>query len=304
MEKARRYFLNDLKSLVNKLEELEQYYLDWVNLDEYLLIKKTKKGNNQYEEKYLVLKCSKRGNDIYNYRVNKKFELVFEGLKNYENELDCYVLKSNLLFITLTYAERNIYNFQKVGEDLNRFMSNLRKIFKNSKIVIRTFEAQKSGVVHIHLIVYIGNFIDIIKHNDTFRIRNYELLTKIKNCWKYGFSDIQAFIRLEDGLRYILKYVKKNIDTQVSLLTLSLNWLFRKRSFSINYRILRFLFNLRLDLLKHNSNSKIYQNGCYSITYFLVGIFTKEELGIRSQKWFYELNKIPKNVKKLIKIYK
>lgn len=221
-------------------------------------------------------------------------------MKKYESETECYVLKSDILFITLTYAERNIYNYEKVGEDLNRFMSNLRKIFKKPKIIIRTFEAQKSGIVHIHLLVYIGKPIDIKKHNNTFRIRNYELLTKIKNCWKYGFSDIQAFVKLGEGLRYILKYVKKNIDTQVSLLTLSLNWLFRKRSFSINYRILRSLFNLRLDLLKHNSNSSIQLNCGYIITYCFVGIFSKDELNIKGEKWFYEFDKIPKNVKKLI----
>jgi len=184
-------------------------------------------------------------------------------------------------------------------------MSNLRKIFPRAKTIARCFEAQRDGTVHIHALIHIGTHIDITpwinqKGKKVYIIKNYDLWLKLKNCWKYGNPDIQGFVKFRDGLSYIFKYIKKgtNIDfDNSSLTTLSLNWLFRKRSFSINYKILRILFNLRLDTPKHNSN---LQNGGIRIEYTYIGIFSASYLKLNSKKWFYEFHKLPDILKKLI----
>jgi hypothetical protein len=188
-------------------------------------------------------------------------------------------------------------------------MSNLRKIFPKAKTIARCFEAQRDGVIHIHALIWIGCHISIKKYfyldkkgnkKYKFIVESQELWNKLKNCWKYGFCDIQGFTKFRDGLSYIFKYIKKgtNIDfDNSSLTTLSLNWLFRKRSFSINYKILRILFNIRLDTPKHNSN---LQNGGIRIEYTFIGIFSSEFLKLNSKKWFYEFHKLPDILKKLI----
>ena len=283
------------------------YYLDWVNLDEYVVIKKKIYGLGSYSLSCRVIKLSKRGNDVYNYRVSKRFSLLYDALENYEIDQDnCYVLKSDILFFTLTYANRDIFkSYMNSGIDYNRFMSNLRKIFPRAKTITRWFEAQRDGTLHIHALIWIGIHIDItpwinIYGINVYIVKSYELWNKLKGCWKYGFSDIKAFVKLKDGLKYMTKYIKKSLDlntSDYSLLTIALNWLFKKRSFSINYKILRFLFNLRLDIYKHNSNSKtILQCIGLVVEYEFIGIYSKKQLGLEGKQWFYEFYELPKEL--------
>ena len=257
------------------------------------------------------MKCSKRGNDIYNYRISKRFNLLYKALESYEIEpSNCYVLQTDILFFTLTYNLRDIYHtYENAGKDYNRFMSNLRKIFPKAKTIARCFEAQRDGVIHIHALIWIGCHISIKKYfyldkkgnkKYKFIVESQELWNKLKNCWKYGFCDIQGFTKFRDGLSYIFKYIKKGTNINYSnntLTTLALNWLFRKRSFSINYKCVRFLFSLRLDILKHNSN---FQDGGIRIEYTFIGIFSAISLGFNSKKWFFEFHNLPKKIRIVI----
>jgi hypothetical protein len=289
------------------LNKVMSHYLDWVNLDEYVVIKKKIYGIGVYALSSKVIKLSKRGNDVYNYRVSKRFSLLYDALENYDIDQDnCYVLRSDILFFTLTYANRDIFNsYMNSGKDYNRFMSNLRKIFPRAKTITRCFESQSDGTLHIHALIYIGTHIDVTFWKNIYGvkvciIKSYALWEKLKNCWKYGFSDIKAFVKLKDGLKYIFKYVGKSTylyNSYNSLLTIALNWLFKKRSFSINYKMLRILFNLRLDTNKHNSNSKIILQ-CIGliIEREFVGIFSKKQLGLDSKQWFYEFYEFPKEL--------
>jgi hypothetical protein len=309
LNKAIKYFRQKYFSGEFDINELEQYYLEWVNFDEFIFIIKKIVGKGKFKLKYDFVKCSKRGNDVYNYRVSKKFNLIYKALENYEADQDnCYILQTDILFFTLTYANRDLYEvYENSGEDYNRFMSNLRKIFPRAKTIARCFEAQRDGVIHIHALIYIGTHIDITswinqKGKKVYIIKSYKLWNMLKNCWKYGFSDIQGFVKFRDGLSYIFKYIKKgtNIDLDnSSLTTLSLNWLFLKRSFSINYKILRILFNIRIYAPKHNSN---LQDGGIRIKYTFIGIFSATYLKLNPEKWFYELNKLPDRIRKLIEV--
>jgi hypothetical protein len=293
------------------LNELESCYLDWVNFDEFYTIKKKIYGIGVYVLTGKVVKSSKRGNDVYNSRVSKKFNLIYKALENYEAEYDnAYVLRTDILFFTLTYANRDLYEvYENSGKDYNRFMSNLRKIFPKAKTIARCFEAQRDGTVHIHALIYIGTHIDITpwinqKGKKVYIIKNYDLWLKLKNCWKYGFSDIQGFVKFRDGLKYIFKYIKKGINVDSddsSLITLSLNWLFEKRSFSINYDVLRILFNLRFNISPHKSNSRTILR-CIGliIEYEFVGVFSKKQLNLKDDKWFYEFYEFPEELINLI----
>jgi len=299
---ARLHFLEQYRAYgFLDLNELISYYLDWVSLDEYFILWKKIYSIGVYIKIPYAVKCSKRGNDVYAYRVWQKLSLLYEGLERYEPNDSCYVLRSDILFFTLTYENRNLFEvYENVGRDFNRFMSNLRKIFPEAKCLIRCFEAQKDGVVHIHALIYIKQHIDIKPYfmkkgkdegKQRYIIANKDLWDMIKKCWKYGYADVQAFLKLRDGLEYIFKYIYKAIELEPenkSLLTLSLNWLFGKRSFSINYKCLRTLFNLRLDRHKHNSNSRtILQCINLVIEHEFVGVFSKKQLGLDGDNWFY-----------------
>jgi hypothetical protein len=59
----------------------------------------------------------------------------------------------------------------------------------------------------------------------------------------------------------------------------------------------RFLFSLRLDILKHNSN---FQDGGIRIEYTFIGIFSAKSLGFNSKKWFFEFHNLPKKIRIVI----
>lgn len=322
MYQAKQYFYeNYYASGKLDLDALIRTYKEWVSFDEYYVLKKKIYGIGVFILRGKYVKSSKRGNDVYNWRVDKRFSILYDVLSQHEPEYEhAYVLKTDILFFTLTYAFRDIFiAYENVGKDYNRFMSNLRKIFPRAKTIARCFQAQRDGTVHIHALIWIGTHLDVVwycgyknGHKDCrYIVKNYDLWLDMKNCWKYGNADIRGFVNFREGLKYIFRYVKKGInleDPKESLLTLSLNWLFHKKSFYINYKFIKWFFGIRLGFNMHSSNSDLVAKYVGSktrtilrcigliIDYEFVGVFSKKQLNIKDDKWFYDFNEFPEEL--------
>jgi hypothetical protein len=213
-------------------------------------------------------------------------------------------IASNIIWFVLTFKRTDLRrDYQNARKYINEFMKKLRRInvgtrkkpsypFQNAKIIERTYEAQSNGYIHINLIVYLGKEekISIIgkryrteKGKIKYIVENEIIRELFKSCWKYGFADVGVLAKIKDKnyfTKYITKTIKFDEKNNKHILTLSLSWFFRKRSFFINYKILRFHFNLdlRLDNILRSDD----------IFYLKETIVLASSLGFNPKKWFYE----------------
>ena len=249
------------------------------------------------------IKCAKRGNDIYVWRTSKKTQLLDIAFMNYEPQrIGRKYIASNIIWFVLTFKKSDLRkDYQNARKHINYFMKKLRRInvgtrkkpsypFSNAKIIERTYEAQSDGYIHINLVVYLGENISIIgKRYITedgkirYIIENEIIRELFKSCWIYGFADVAVLAKINDK-QYFTKYITKSIrydeNDNKHILTLSLSWFFRKRSFYINYKLLAILFNLNLRLDNNMRSDAIF--------YLRETIVLASSLGFNPKKWFYE----------------
>jgi hypothetical protein len=256
-------------------------------------------------------KAAKRGNDVYVWRTSKKTELLDIAFLNYEPQrIGRKYIASNIIWFVLTFKRTDLRrDYQNARKYINYFMKKLRRInigtrkkpsypFQNAKIIERTYEAQSDGYIHINLVVYLGKAekVSIIgkryktkKGKIKYIVENEIIRDLFKSCWIYGFADVAVLAKIDDEeyfTKYITKSVKYNEDDNKHILTLSLSWFFRKRSFYINYKLLEFLFNLDLRLDKKGGiNNPLMFND--AIFYKKIGIVLAKDMGFNPRRWFY-----------------
>jgi hypothetical protein len=85
--------------------------------------------------------------------------------------------------------------------------------------------------------------------------------------------------------KYITKTIRYNENDNKHILTLSLSWFFRKRSFYINYKLLALLFNLRLDC---NMRSDPPKNKNEEEFYIKEKVVLAKNMGFDPKKWKFE----------------
>ncbi|WP_338982438.1 rolling circle replication-associated protein [Spiroplasma endosymbiont of Eupeodes luniger] len=127
--------------------------------------------------------------------------------KAYHNFWDC----KKLTFLTLTYADVNEFDIRKCKRDLNKFFKKLKYWFKvkNKNIkYLYTYEYQKRGVIHFHILI-------------TEKIPHKIIL----QFWPYG---INKNIRVRENtnemvVKYCSKYITKNVLNEKSLNQYDLN---------------------------------------------------------------------------------
>lgn len=240
-------------------------YETWVQSDKYMILNKYNTETNQNTR--FAVKLSKRGNSVYASRVMKRFKEFCQRVPNVKFfQPHDLVKQTSALFITLTY-DTKINNFRQawatISADYNRFMSNIRKQY-GPIASIRCFEAFANGHPHVHLIALFKNkTFDVINCTDD-KGKHYNGVKEGVTIETYWHSNVrvQAMESLSDGIRYIAKYITKYVDfeqtkdddeTEKTIKTLALTWLFNKRSFSITHKELFDLLPvLRRDL--HTSN--------------------------------------------------
>ena len=143
-----------------------------------------------------------------------------------------------VLFTSLTYRRDDNLTvvWDKVGMDFNRWITGLKRKYGNI-LIIRTFEAQSDGYVHVHSVLYFQDYeFETFFYNGRWRISERDDV--VKN-WGWGFCDVLALYSLKAGLGYVSKYITKIQSAVVDgdetyVLTLALLWVFRKRAFSVS----------------------------------------------------------------------
>ena len=160
---ARNYFLEFSLDKDLDFNELENFYVDWREFMEYIVIQKqteSLKVKGEVDKETFAVKCSKRGNDVYWWRVGKRLKFL-NGLKDSALfDPHSSIKLSNILFVTLTYdiKKSSIRDaWETVGGDFNNWIRNLRK--KYGRIShLRCWEASKKGGPHIHVFMIFHDY--------------------------------------------------------------------------------------------------------------------------------------------------
>ena len=214
-------------------------YTDWVSQDEYLIFRR--ENVHTFEKDWKAVKASKRGNDVYVNRVKNRLRHLssIPDVKCFDYNDRSKRHKTRVLFVTLTYRRDDPLNvvWDKVGVDFNRYVAGLKRRYGRKILIIRTFEAQRDGYVHIHAVLYFQEYeFETFFYNGRWRITERD---DVIHNWHWGFCDVLALYSLKAGVGYVTKYITKIQSAVVNddekyILTLALLWVFRKRAFSVS----------------------------------------------------------------------
>jgi hypothetical protein len=279
-------------------------YREWVDFDEYLVLKKENVWTFETEGK-LAIKLSKRGNDVYAARIQKRVDALLELADKYGSTPAVSSDKwTHVLEMDLTYDPNLCSRDQawiRIGEEYNRFIQACRGRYGKIQAV-RTWEAFKNGYPHVHALLVFEDYAwRVFQYHGKLRIRGKH---ELENLW-HSFIDVQSPYDLEGAIGYAVKHVMKVHSREVSLeyghddvgdyshhdLTLALLWLFRKRAFSISGRMGKTLYDLIKR--KHNSNVRLVQIDILDeepvSEWVVLGFSTPGELGLSGVPWSVRL---------------
>lgn len=318
LRRARDYFVSERRGL--KFDDLGVLYNSWREFDEYILLQHHVFDKRKGMRKNTVaVKCNKRGNDVYFYRLEKKLSSFWM-----RKDIDYFEVRGNakfcgMLFCTLTY-EKGIVSvsdaWEGIGKDFNKWITALRQRFGKISYV-RCWESFKNGYPHIHCLLYfhevsfrVIRMYSNAKKRLIYRVVNVKPISDgMKERWKdfipetdrevkemfelcyHSFVDVEGCESFNTGIYYITKYMTK---FNISVLTLSLCWLFQKRSYSISrsfYDLItaymsisnrRKRIQVSLADLLFRDTIKIAQ--IYDVWVF-IGIYSGDLLDIRGDVW-------------------
>jgi len=227
---------NETKNQRLSVSQISEYYTKWVGQNDYLLFSKD-------GIQFAVL-ASKRGNPIYIENLAKKFKIL--DSKNLDPGISLFgpvqETTTDLLFITLTVDPKLISRddaWKIFGKKLNLFRSNLIKKYGAIEFV-RTFESQKNGNPHLHMLVkFLDHKFRIFKYSrksdgkKEWLVRNRQ---PILNFWKLGAqSKVLGCSSVKEALGYVGKYILKGAAAdQKENTSLAMNWFYEKRAFSVS----------------------------------------------------------------------
>ncbi len=84
---ARNYFLEFSLDKDLDFEELKEFYRNWRDYDEYVVLQKQSenlRNKGEVEKETIAIKCAKRGNDVYWWQVGKRLKFL-HNLKDHYN---------------------------------------------------------------------------------------------------------------------------------------------------------------------------------------------------------------------------
>jgi hypothetical protein len=233
-------------------------YAAWVQNDEYLLLGMSEEGALPVT---IAVKARKRGNDVDVMRSKRRLAPAYDRLAAYVGGSSGYQFwndtrcagKTSLLFVTLTWDTARSSRWESwsaVGEDWNRFLSRIKKEYGPVQVV-RSWESFENGYPHIHAVIaFEESWFDVwcdvqVNGSVKWHVQN-EVRDVFRSAW-HSFVDVLA-VYGSDGEHEVRKsvnntvwYVLKGADADYSkmegwsykgLLTRSLLWFFRKKSWS------------------------------------------------------------------------
>jgi len=249
------------------IQRCKYAYSKWRDLSTYNVFKKTLPDGTT---ELVGGKARKRGNDIDQWRKRKRFKEGEEKIAPYmvfkRSEHNTFLCNS--FFFTLTYGRSDLSvadSWEKrAASDYRDYISWLRKRY-GSLIPIRVFVSHDDGYVHIHVIVvFLDEIWHVKRHHGSLRLRKKRMSETEKkgrrgrpkkyttpdpkvdpskdylaSGWHHGKIDVEAIDTPAKAFSYLLGYMNgsfgegkegNNLSGDASL---TMNWLFGKRSFSI-----------------------------------------------------------------------
>ena len=280
------------------LHGLLAFFREWRDFCEYGVIQRQVWNGRTIDKKTLAVKCSKRGNDVYRSRVAKRFG-VLERLCCGGRDVEFFGFqdsnpKVRLVFVTLTWVGSGSISdsWEVVGEHFNRWITRIRQKFGRVSYA-RCWESTQRGYPHVHLMVFLhetqlhgfktldqqGNFIWRLEEKSEF-----------ESSWE-AFVDVRAVRTYSSVIRYLRKRSmfgtdKGNVDD--GDVTLSLCWIFRKRSFAMSKDLVSAMADWIHSLHKSKCQSRL-DGGFVQETWVWIGVFSAVELNLDGSVWSAEL---------------
>ena len=130
---ARSYFRDFSIDQDFYFTELQEFFQEWRDFDEYLVLQRQTDNlriKGEVDKETIAVKCAKRGNDVYWWRVSKRLRSLHKLENHTFFDIRSNAKFSNVLFATLTYdiTRSSIKEaWETVGAEYNKWIRNLRK---------------------------------------------------------------------------------------------------------------------------------------------------------------------------------
>lgn len=263
LQRVRKYIFDKQLLQDSDLPIITNEYLNWVNTPLYMVFQ-----NKLIPSIYQLIKLAKRGNNVYAYRVKKKLEIATYALK--DNQIKELLLRqdnrnwtTNIIFVTLTQDIKldkgnRHWHWKNTQNFYNKFITNLRHIFGKCWVIGST-ESTATAHPHKHLLILTERNLKCFQDkNNKWRIKEKRELEKY---W-HSFIDIEVPVNIQSIINYLIKDVFKQFTREVKVhkdvLSLTLNWLYRKKAFTISGKhILKEIFDLIALSITQNINLEI-----------------------------------------------
>jgi len=258
------------------VESLNQKFKEWASQKLYLVFE-DEKGN-----KHLFL-ASKRGNEKFKRKLRIKVKAHEEYIKK--------IFKSNrpftnCLFITLTinreFYINNLSSWINLTDIVNDYLSNLDKKLKkigNKRIYFfKTYELHEDFFPHVHILIIFKRMFRCFFYNGKWRIYRKKMFE-----WKKGYVDVEAIMKENKALNYLVKYSLKEIETESNIklkvsnkqYLLCILWLLRKFTISTT----------RLDSLKSELTYFKNKKHLIFIGLIILELYQNEEEYFKENYW-------------------
>jgi len=297
-----------------------ELYHKWVEQDEFIQLERTEEMNMGYywdvRKRYVWVKACKRGNDIANRILATKMKKVKNILSGYDPNPDG--VHTNMLFITLTWDTKicgRSEAWRSVGDEWNRFISNLNNLYGGNVKFVRSWESFSNGYPHIHALIYFPNWkFPYLRHNDgTYRLP-YEQKDYIDHLW-HSHVDVIAMTkkdisaRLKDVLSYVVKFEDSHVPydqwNDKEKLTITALWFFGLKQYGISHEWFDLTTTVRV-IQKLTCQLDLEGNVISTVSYRFVGIISGADCKTGGDTWYksskdmpiwWSLGWIPKNMK-------
>jgi len=317
--------------------KLEELYSDWILDDNYLVLRRTETATGEETHIAVKARKRGNDVDAYRIDRRMKalkdailpFVQSGPGRIRWTNAM--YVtgtVDPRAVDCDLEYA------WKYLGVWFNEFLARLRKKLtcitvevqdKDGKAVVRevrtapkirflrSWESHESGWPHFHAILCLEWGVRGQPHWPVFQDKNGRWRVKDKHileeCWPYGFLDAIALTpgTLEKNLENVLWYVSKNLSDmdyrlvsrwpRKRLLTQSMLWYYRKRSYAVSRALLR---PSQDDLIKRTSiiqtdleGNEVLVPEVPAFLYDFVGLVRRKDTELARDDWYKEYSEPP-----------
>lgn len=187
-------------TVIYKSKNIQEYYF---NLDSFTVYDYKRKGTQEKRRKFEELNTKEKVESI-----NKRERYYKEKKADIRRLIDCNYVRYKSSFLTLTFKE-NLQDIEKANNIFTNFIRRFKRYLKKNNGIelkyIATWELQKRGAIHYHIVLFNVPFVDKKYLQD--------------EIWKQGFvkiNRINSKVHEENRVAdYLTKYFAKDLIEKV-----------------------------------------------------------------------------------------